>query len=165
MAATVPVSLRVRRPGSGVPLSTVSPNSFAKVRTALTAAGSAACFWRYWARVRRSLPRRLALIGLLRLTMTETVMTLAGRTRFSPVAAGRGAFSLPANTTRGWEEKRRADFLGGMGSSPVEYDAHNIPVCCPREVDAHIDRLAAQEPAAPPPPFLPSARGPGRYLL
>src|SRR5271156_3980935 len=169
MAAAVPVSLMVRRSGLGVSLSTVSPNSFAKVRTTLIAAGSAPCFWRYSARVRRSLPRRLVFRRLLRFTMTETVMTLEGRTGFSPVAAERGAFSLPANTTRGCEEKRRADFFAGMGSSPVQYDAHNIPVCCPREdspaIHAHIHRLAAQEPAAPPPPFLSPARSHRRYFL
>jgi hypothetical protein len=73
--------------------------------------------------------------------MTETVMTLAGRTGFSPAAAERGAFSLPGNTTRGWAEKRRADFFDGMGSSPVEYDAHHIPVCCRREVPPTIIKV------------------------
>jgi hypothetical protein len=51
-------------------------------------------------------------------------MTLAGRTGFSPVAADKGDFSLPGSTTRCWEEKPGADFLGadflgGMGGSPL----------------------------------------------
>ena len=141
IAAIVPVSLMVRRSGFGVSLSTVSPNSLAKARTILMAVGSAACFWRYWARVSRSLPSRLVLRGLLRLTMTETVMTLAGRTGVSPVAAERGAFSLPGNTTRCWEEKRGADFLAGIGSSPVKHDAHNIPVFPPREVSTGMVKV------------------------
>src|ERR1700691_2440427 len=128
MAAMVPVSLIVRCSGLGVPLSTVSPNSFAKARTSFIAAGSAACCWRYWARVSRSLPSRLVFSGLLRRTMTETVRTLAARAGFSLVAADRGAFSLPGRTTRCWEEKRGADFLEAMGELSDEYDAHIIPV-------------------------------------
>ncbi len=66
MLATVPVSLTLRCPGAGVPGSTVRPNSLAKVRTSLTAAGSAAWVARYWARVRRCLPAGVCgLQGLL----------------------------------------------------------------------------------------------------
>src|ERR1700734_312280 len=109
----------VRRSGFGVPFSTVSPNSFAKARTSVIAAGSALCCWRYWARVRRSWPRRLVLSGFLRRTTTETVKTLLGRAGFSLVAAERGAFSLPVSTTRCWEEKREEGVLAAaMGSSP-----------------------------------------------
>jgi hypothetical protein len=42
----------------------------------------------------------LVLSGFLRLTTTDTVMTLVGRTGFSPVAADKDAFSLPGSTTR-----------------------------------------------------------------
>ena|ERR1700733_11041633 len=79
------------------------------------------------------MPSRLILSGLFRLTITETVMTLVGEAGFWPVAVGRGDFSLPGRTTRCWEDKRRADFLGAMGFSD-EYDAHNIPVRGVREV-------------------------------
>ena len=43
IAATVPLSLMVRRSGFGVSFSTVSPNSLAKARTSSIAAGSAPC--------------------------------------------------------------------------------------------------------------------------
>ena len=41
--------------------------------------------------------------------------TLLGRAGFSPVAADRGAFSLPASTTRCWEEKREDGVFGSHG--------------------------------------------------
>lgn len=43
--------------------------------------------------------------------MTETVIELPGRAGFSPVAAVKGAFSLPGRTTRFWEERRGVAFL------------------------------------------------------
>jgi hypothetical protein len=55
------------------------------------------------------------LSGLLRLTTTDTVMTLVGRTGLSPVAADKDAFSLPGSTTRCWEDIPGADFLEAMG--------------------------------------------------
>ena len=120
------------------------PEFLAKARTSLTAAGSAACCCRYWVRVRRSLPRRLVFSGRLRRTMTETVKTLLERAGFSPVAAARGAFSLPGSTTRCWEEKR-ADFRSHGEGSPKEKftTSHSIPVCVPTEVTSHTSLPAA----------------------
>src|SRR5205814_10499291 len=74
----------------------------AKARASLTVAGSAACLWRYWAWVRRSLPVRLAgLSGALRQTTTETVILVLGGAGVSPAPWTKGAFSLPGRTARG----------------------------------------------------------------
>src|SRR6267378_2336938 len=103
----VPLSLMMRRSGPGVSGATVRPYSLAKARTSLTALGSAACCWRYWVWVRRSLPVRLAtLSGALRLTTTETVILAPDGACVSPAAwaaaeGTKGAFSLPGRTARG----------------------------------------------------------------
>ena len=53
----------------------------------------------------------LGIEGVLRRMMTETVIELPGGAGFSPVAAVKGAFSLPGRTTRFWEERRGVAFL------------------------------------------------------
>jgi hypothetical protein len=73
--------------------------------------------------------------------MTETVKTPAARSGFSLVAADKGAFSLPGRTTRGWEEKRGADFvvaMGGLRQSSFGQakfmTTYGSPVCALKEV-------------------------------
>src|ERR1700677_3859910 len=112
MAATVPVSLVVQHSMGGVLGAMARPNSLAKARTSLTAAGSAPCCWRYCDRVRRCLPVRLAALrGVLRLTMTETVNFVAKGAGLSPAASRKEARPLPGSTVRGETERWGVGFF------------------------------------------------------